>query len=169
MDGNFRSLPDIFYLLNASQASLLLLYKCLPILSSRGGSIGLFLSLQIFTSGFVLCVGAAVLGCPLYVQLRYNCRVWVYNRRILLVRPKMVLADDLNYRESRYFARWYASPGEKLEELHLPLCITHVTGQTTAPFGMLFFSHRHRENASTHKRVRPLHVRTYLHIVQLPL
>ncbi|PHJ14643.1 glutamine-dependent nad(+) synthetase protein, partial [Cystoisospora suis] len=75
------------------------------------------------------------IGIPaLHRSLRYNCRVWVYNRRILLVRPKMVLADELNYRESRYFARWYASPGDELEEFKLPLCITHVTGQTTAPF-----------------------------------
>lgn len=32
----------------------------------------------------------------------YNCRVFLYRGRVLLVRPKMLLADDGNYRESRY-------------------------------------------------------------------
>ncbi|KFG61547.1 putative glutamine-dependent NAD(+) synthetase protein [Toxoplasma gondii RUB] len=77
------------------------------------------------------------IGVPAaHKSLTYNCRVWILNRRILLVRPKMVMADDLNYRESRYFARWDRPVGAPLEEFRVPLCVSKVTGQTTAPFGV---------------------------------
>lgn len=38
--------------------------------------------------------------------VRYNCRAFVLNGEILLIRPKMYLANDGNYRETRYFATW---------------------------------------------------------------
>ncbi|CBZ53892.1 putative glutamine-dependent NAD(+) synthetase protein [Neospora caninum Liverpool] len=77
------------------------------------------------------------IGIPaVHKSLTYNCRVWILNRRILLVRPKTVMADDLNYRESRYFARWNRPAGAPLEEFRVPLCVSKVTGQTTAPFGV---------------------------------
>jgi NAD+ synthase (glutamine-hydrolysing) len=41
---------------------------------------------------------------------RYNCRVVCHNRRILWIRPKTFMADDGNYRESRYFTA-YEDPG----------------------------------------------------------
>jgi NAD+ synthase (glutamine-hydrolysing) len=31
----------------------------------------------------------------------YNCRVLILNGRILLIRPKLALANDGNYRETR--------------------------------------------------------------------
>jgi len=34
---------------------------------------------------------------------RYNCRILCRDRKVLLIRPKMALADNGNYRESRYF------------------------------------------------------------------
>ena len=40
------------------------------------------------------------IGMPLIHQgVRYNCRVFCLDRRVLLVRPKMAMADDGNYRE----------------------------------------------------------------------
>ena len=46
----------------------------------------------------------------LHGSARYNCRVFVLNGKILLIRPKMALADDGNYREPRWFARWCVRP-----------------------------------------------------------
>lgn len=38
-------------------------------------------------------------GMPvIHRGVRYNCRVFALNRRLLLIRPKMNLADDGNYR-----------------------------------------------------------------------
>lgn len=42
----------------------------------------------------------------LYKAVRYNCRVIVYNHRILLIRPKLNLAMSGNYREARWFTPW---------------------------------------------------------------
>lgn len=48
----------------------------------------------------ILCsIGMAVM----HRNVRYNCAVWVLNRRLVLIRPKMALADDGNYREGRWF------------------------------------------------------------------
>ena len=50
----------------------------------------------------------------------------------------MFLADDGNYRESRWFAPWAVDPAapRPLEEHDLPANIRAVTGQGTAPFGV---------------------------------
>lgn len=46
-------------------------------------------------------------GMPvMHKNARYNCRVIFFNKRILLIRPKMVLALSLNYRERRFFMPW---------------------------------------------------------------
>lgn len=55
------------------------------------------------------------------------------NGRILLIRPKMCMADTGNYHESRWFTSW-AQP-RSAEEYALPEAIRTATGQTTAPFG----------------------------------
>src|SRR4051794_17393516 len=39
-------------------------------------------------------------------NVRYNCRVLCLDRKILLIRPKLWLANDGNYREMRYFTPW---------------------------------------------------------------
>ena len=39
--------------------------------------------------------------------------IFIYNGRIVLIRPKMLLADDGNYREARWFTPW---PINKFEE-----------------------------------------------------
>jgi NAD+ synthase (glutamine-hydrolysing) len=47
------------------------------------------------------------IGCPiLHDGIRYNCRVFCLNRKIVLIRPKCSLADDGNYRERRFFSQW---------------------------------------------------------------
>ena len=44
----------------------------------------------------------ADVGMPvLHKGVLYNCRVIFYNREILLIRPKMVMANGGNYRETR--------------------------------------------------------------------
>jgi len=69
----------------------------------------------------------------MYEHVSYNCRVFFLDGRLLLIRPKTVLADDDNYRERRYFTAW--SKLKTLEELILPDFIQAVSGQVTVPFG----------------------------------
>ena len=57
----------------------------------------------------------------------YNCRVIVHNRQILLIRPKMWLANDGNYRELRYFTPWLKH--RQWEDHYLPRIVKAVTGQ----------------------------------------
>lgn len=82
------------------------------------------------TDGLLVDVGAPVL----HRGVAYNARVLLANRRVLLVRPKMALAGDGNYREGRYFRAW--TPRSRPLEPHpLPPCVTAVTGQGSAPMG----------------------------------
>uniref|UniRef100_A0A7S4AGJ1 NAD(+) synthase (glutamine-hydrolyzing) n=1 Tax=Pseudo-nitzschia australis TaxID=44445 RepID=A0A7S4AGJ1_9STRA len=55
------------------------------------------------TVGMICDFGMPLLGND---GCRYNCRIICFNRKILWVRPKTYLADDGNYRESRYFAAY---------------------------------------------------------------
>lgn len=55
---------------------------------------------------------------------RYNVRVFCLEGRVLLVRPKSALADDGNYRESRYFRAW--RPARGLETFALPRSFTET-------------------------------------------
>ena len=83
------------------------------------------------SDGLLLDVG----GVATHNGARYNVRVLVADRRLLLIRPKLALADDGNYRESRYFSAWRAERG--VESFTLPPCILAVTSDRspTAPFG----------------------------------
>lgn len=46
-------------------------------------------------------------GMPvIHRNVAYNCRVAFFNRKLLLIRPKMANCDDDNYRESRWFTAW---------------------------------------------------------------
>eukprot|EP00884_Botryococcus_braunii_P002474 jgi/Botrbrau1/12227/Bobra.0197s0020.1 len=65
--------------------------------------------------------------------VRYNCRVFLLNGKVLLIRPKMALADDGNYRETRYFSTWKLR--RKVEDHGLPAEIRQITGQATCPLG----------------------------------
>ena len=51
----------------------------------------------------------------------------------MLIRPKKSLANDENYRESRYFTAW--TKNKQVEDYYLPQFIKEVTGQVTVPFG----------------------------------
>lgn len=74
------------------------------------------------------------IGMPaLHKNVRYNVRVFVLDRQILLIRPKLALADEGNYRESRWFAAWRSS--RAVEPFSLPLEVREVTGQETVPIG----------------------------------
>lgn len=63
----------------------------------------------------------------------YNCRVIFLNKKILLIRPKMTMANRGNYREMRWFLPW--NKPREIEEHYLPEIIQLVTGQETVPFG----------------------------------
>lgn len=54
------------------------------------------------TDGIVVDLGMPVL----HKGVRYNCRVTLLDKKVLLIRPKLHLADDGNYREGRYFSTW---------------------------------------------------------------
>lgn len=83
------------------------------------------------TDDMLVDVGAPILhrGIP------YNCRVLLLNREVVLVRPKMFLADDGNYREPRWFRAW--PPDRKVESYTLPDVIRKVTSSSspTVPIG----------------------------------
>ena len=89
------------------------------------------------------------IGMPvLYHGARYNCRIYILGQQILLIRPKMILADDGNYRESRWFSAWSKPLGSPLESLQLPQCIRNIVGQNSAPFGIAVLDLRDARIAS---------------------
>ncbi|EIW67818.1 hypothetical protein TREMEDRAFT_39964 [Tremella mesenterica DSM 1558] len=74
------------------------------------------------------------IGMPvMHKNTTYNCRVAIYDGKILLIRPKMWMANDGNYRELRHFTPWHKH--RQTEQHSLPRMIRVVTGQTTVPFG----------------------------------
>ncbi|EIW79283.1 glutamine-dependent NAD(+) synthetase with GAT domain-containing protein [Coniophora puteana RWD-64-598 SS2] len=74
------------------------------------------------------------IGMPVtHKNVIYNCRVIVHNKKILLIRPKMWLANDGNYREMRWFTPWMKH--KQWEDHFLPRIIQAVTKQTKVPFG----------------------------------
>jgi len=84
-------------------------------------------------------------GMPvLFRGTRYNCRVLALNRRVLLVRPKTAMADNGNYRESRYFTSYQKRQQQSCggdgatDNLVLPSVFREKFGQATAPFGLQF-------------------------------
>ncbi|XP_068429970.1 glutamine-dependent NAD(+) synthetase-like isoform X1 [Clinocottus analis] len=73
-------------------------------------------------------------GMPImHHNVRYNCRVLFLNRKILLIRPKMQMANYGVFREMRWFSPWKQL--RQVEEYFLPRMIQEVTGQDTVPFG----------------------------------
>ena len=82
-------------------------------------------------------------GMPvLHGGVRYNCRVLCHNRRVLLVRPKTAMADNGNYRESRYFTSYRpplatATANQQQQQILLPPNLfAQFHGQRHAPFGL---------------------------------
>lgn len=73
------------------------------------------------------------IGMPvLHKGVRYNCRLFLLNRQIVLIRPKLFLANDGNYRESRWFTPWTR---RDLDTHTLPRAIRSLTGQHSCPIG----------------------------------
>ncbi|CAG2236025.1 E6.3.5.1 [Mytilus edulis] len=63
-------------------------------------------------------------GMPvMHKNIAYNCRVFFLNKKVLLIRPKMALANDGNYREPRWFTAW--GKHKQIEDYYLP---TYDTG-----------------------------------------
>eukprot|EP00606_Chrysophyceae_sp_TOSAG23-5_P001206 GSChrysophyteH2.ASY1.ANO1.842.1 assembled CDS len=93
---------------------------------------GLAALLQSDATDDILCD----IGMPvLHDGVRYNCRVFCLDRKILLIRPKAFLANDGNYHEARFFCSWKG----RLGELHSHVLgdeLRAATGQTTVPIGM---------------------------------
>lgn len=74
------------------------------------------------------------IGMPVqHLGVRYNCRVFCLNRKILAIRPKLHLADDGNYRETRWFTTWKRR--NEREDHFLCRGLAEVTGQDKVPFG----------------------------------
>jgi NAD+ synthase (glutamine-hydrolysing) len=92
------------------------------------------------TDGILCDIGMPIM----HRNVPYNCRVWVLNRKIVGIRPKIFLANDGNYREMRWFTPWYTNPSQpgfgELEEYYLPREISEITGQAKAPIGIFAIS-----------------------------
>ncbi|KAI5780823.1 hypothetical protein EDC01DRAFT_620360 [Geopyxis carbonaria] len=74
------------------------------------------------------------IGMPVaHKNVRYNCRIIAHNKKILLIRPKIYLANDGNYREMRYFTPW--GRRRYVEEYYLPRIMANISGQRKVPFG----------------------------------
>uniref|UniRef100_A0A182U6G3 Glutamine-dependent NAD(+) synthetase n=1 Tax=Anopheles melas TaxID=34690 RepID=A0A182U6G3_9DIPT len=73
-------------------------------------------------------------GMPVqHRNVAYNCRVAFHNGRVVLVRPKMTMCDDGNYRETRWFSPW--TKERQTEEYQLPRFAAQALGQETVPIG----------------------------------
>ncbi|XP_053659653.1 glutamine-dependent NAD(+) synthetase [Anopheles marshallii] len=73
-------------------------------------------------------------GMPVqHRNVAYNCRVAFYNGRIVLIRPKMIMCDDGNYRETRWFSPW--TKERQTEDYQLPRFVALALGQDAVPIG----------------------------------
>ncbi|XP_060569113.1 glutamine-dependent NAD(+) synthetase-like isoform X2 [Ruditapes philippinarum] len=73
-------------------------------------------------------------GMPvMHKNVAYNCRVIFLNKKILLIRPKMMMCNDYNYRETRWFTAWRKE--RETEEFYLPRMIQDITEQIKVPIG----------------------------------
>lgn len=65
---------------------------------------------------------------------RYNCQVLCLNRRIVMIRPKMWLANGGSCSELRWFTAWKQNE-PCLDQYLLPVYVSEALSQTTVPFG----------------------------------
>lgn len=75
-----------------------------------------------------------------HLGVRYNCRVFCLDRKILAIRPKLHLADHGNHRETRWFTTWKRK--NQTEDHALCRGLAEVTGQDKVPFGQTAVSAR---------------------------
>ncbi|KAL9236720.1 hypothetical protein vseg_011356 [Gypsophila vaccaria] len=85
-----------------------------------------------WTDGILCSFGMPILNN----SVRYNCQVLCMDRKIIMIRPKMWLANDGNYRELRWFTTWKHT--YDMEELQLPPDVAKAISQTKVPFGYGF-------------------------------
>ena len=99
-------------------------------------SLAAILSDEELTKDIICDIGMPVM----YNNVRYNCRVFVLNSRILLIRPKAYLANDGNYHEPRHFRSWKAC--NRLDEFQFSEILQKATNyqQVSAPFGMAYLN-----------------------------
>ena len=87
-----------------------------------------------WTDGILCDVGMPII----HRDVAYNCRVFLLNRQILAIRPKLSLANDGNYRETRWFTEW---KGDEIEDFHLPRSFffknKNSNHPATVPIGIL--------------------------------
>ena len=81
------------------------------------------------TNDIICCFGMPVE----HKSVIYDCVVVALDRKVLLIRPKLILADSGNYRETRYFTPW--SSIYKTEVFWLPAEIAGITGEKTTTIG----------------------------------
>lgn len=100
-------------------------------------------SLAAILDSGVTCGILCDIGMPvLHNNVRYNCRVFCLDNKILLIRPKVFMADDGNYRERRFFTSW--KDNGVLENHTLSDVLRKANGrsddnkeqQTSVPFGV---------------------------------
>ncbi|KAF9591411.1 hypothetical protein IFM89_004109 [Coptis chinensis] len=82
-----------------------------------------------WTDGILCSIGMPVING----SVRYNCQVLCLNRKIIMIRPKMWLANDGNYRELRWFTAWKQKDG--LVNFLLPDHISQALSQEYVRFG----------------------------------
>ena len=82
----------------------------------------------IYRSNIMLDVGLPIS----FKNCLYNCRLVLAHGKILGIRPKITLANDGNYRESRWFTPWKRGV---VVDFPLPAEIKRITKQTTVPMG----------------------------------
>ncbi|KDN65563.1 putative carbon-nitrogen hydrolase [Colletotrichum sublineola] len=74
------------------------------------------------------------IGMPVqHRNQRFNCRILCLDGKILMIRPKMWLANDGNYREMRHFTPWMHP--RQTEQYHLPRIMQEIQGATHVVFG----------------------------------
>lgn len=74
------------------------------------------------------------IGMPIiHKSIKYNCRIISYNGQILLIRPKLYLANDGNYREMRYFTPW--NRPKYHESFQLPKIVKKINNQDSVTIG----------------------------------
>ena len=64
---------------------------------------------------------------------RFNARVLALDGKLILIRPKLFLAADGNYRENRYFISWRGP--RHVEEYYLPPIMQDLQGAIKVPIG----------------------------------
>ncbi|KAF8655132.1 hypothetical protein HU200_061269 [Digitaria exilis] len=82
-----------------------------------------------YTDNILCSIGMPVI----FNSVRYNCQVFCLNRKIIMIRPKMSLANDGNYREFRWFSAWTFK--DEIVEFQLPIEVSEAISQDTVPFG----------------------------------